>query len=289
MDNKEDKFASSRQSVYFFKPVFEQKPVMPDMAVFLSAMNRRFGQVTTLKEFAYMPENPQDLTSFILWDHQVYYEKDEREVPSQLVLYGPDEFDQDQFDRLTIANFWKCPDKEGFLSKCNYSIMASNMLAAGLPFEQQYGILAEYADLILEMFPDCIGIYWPHSQNLVPREKYLKTSWNAKNLHFLDGGLNVRFFTLTGSDEMLFDTMGFAALGLPDLQLHCKEIEPDDAVRFLRNLAAYLYHYGDVIEDGNTVEGIDGEKWKCRHEEALAGPARVVLDIHAGELAGGDR
>lgn len=91
--------------------------------------------------------------------------------------------------------------------------MASNMLAAGLPAMEQYGILASYADAILELFPECIGIYWPHSQNLVPRETYLKPSWNREELHFLDGGLNVRFFTISGTDELLFDTLGLTPIG----------------------------------------------------------------------------
>lgn len=167
--------------------------------------------------------------------------------------------------------------------------MASNMLAAGLPVLEQYGILADYADAVLELFPDCIGIYWPHSQNLLPREVYEHSSWNSPELHFLDGGLNVRFFNITGTNEMLFDTLGLTPIGLPDLQCHCKNLEPNQVVVFMRNLAAYLFEYGDVIEDGNTVEGIHHEKWVCRKEDAIISPMRVVLDIHMGEFAGGNR
>ena len=105
-----------------------------------------------------MPQKPSELKSFVLWEHQVYYEKEKREFPSQLILYGADTFDTAQFDEAVRAQFWSCPEKEAFIARCRYSIMASNMLAAGLPVLEQYGILADYADAVLELFPDCIGI-----------------------------------------------------------------------------------------------------------------------------------
>lgn len=289
MGKRGDSFVERWHSVYFFMPVFEKPVIMPDLKDFCGAMNDKFGKVTPLADDAHMPAESADMTSFVLWDHQVYYEKDKRSMPSQLVIYGPDAFDREQFDPMMIANFWACPDKEGFISRCNYSIMASNMVSAGLPVMEQYGIIADYADMILEMFPDCIGIYWPHSQNLVPREVFQKSAWRSKELHFLDGGVNVRFYNISGTDEMLFDTLGLTPIGLPDLQFHCKNLEPNEVVYFLRNLVAYLYQQGDVIEDGNTVEGIHHEKWRCQREDAMAGPMRVVLDINAGEFAGGNR
>ena len=117
----------------------------------------------------------------------------------------------------------------------------------------------------------------------------MKPSWNREELHFLDGGLNVRFYTISGTDELLFDTLGLTPIGLPDLQFHCRNLEPNEVVIFLRNLAAYLFEYGDIIEDGNTVEGIHHEKWVCRREDAMAVPMRVVLDVNPGEYAAGNR
>ena len=85
-----------------------------------------------------MPEDPAGLKSFVLWDHLVHYSKENQDLPSQLMIYGADEFDSKQFDEYVKAQFWACPDKDGFLEKCRYSMMASNMLAAGLPAMEQY-------------------------------------------------------------------------------------------------------------------------------------------------------
>lgn len=289
MRKGKDTFVEKWHSVYVFIPVFENQVKMPEEKRVLEKLSEKFGRVEELSNKQAMPKEPEDLKSFLLWDHRVCNKNDNTNLPSQLMLFGPDEFDNSQFDADMKAQLWYLKNKEEFINRCRYSIMASNMMAAGLPMLEQYGILADYADAILELFPDCIGIYWPHSQNLLPRENFEQSGWRSKKYHFLDGGLNVRFFRIEGTDEMLFDTLGLTPIGLPDLQLHCKGIEPDDAVGFLKNLAAYLFEEGDVIEDGNTVEGLDHGKWKCQREDSMAGPGRMVLDIQAGAYAAGNR
>jgi hypothetical protein len=38
-----------------------------------------------------------------------------------------------------------------------------------------------------------------------------------------------------------------------------------------------------VIEDGHTVDGVQpGQKWLCRHELAVVGPEREVVDMNPG-------
>lgn len=287
---EKDSFVSDWHPVYFFMPVFEKPIEMPALEQFLAALSQKFGEVEPMAEKAEMPQGASDLLGFALWDHLAYSKKEDASFPSQLVIYGPDQFDQQKWTEEIVAQFWDCqPNREAFAARCKYALMASNMMAAMLPMQEQYQIIADYADLLLELFPDCIGIYWPHSQRLVPREYFLQPHWNSEQLHFLDGGLHVRFFNITNTDEMVFDTLGLTAIGLPDLQCHCRDLEPDDVVMFLRNLACYLYQQGDIIEDGNTVEGIDGGKWFCQREDALIAPLRMVLDICPGPYAGGGR
>lgn len=290
MENRGDSFVQKWHSVYFFIPVFEKPIQMPSLERFLEALEKKFGKVQPLAATPEMPKKAQDILGFLLWDYPVYNEKEEKMLPSQLVLYGADSFDQGLWNEQIIAQFWDCGDnREKFVCQCQYSIMCSNMMAALLPITEQYQIIADYADMILELFPDCIGIYWPHSQRLVPREVYQQQHWNLDILHFLDGGIQVRFFNISGTDEMLFDTLGFTAIGLPDLQCHCRELDPNSVVNFLNNIASYLYQNGDIIEDGNTIEGIDHDKWVCRREDSMVGPKRMVLDICPGRFAGGGR
>ncbi len=276
-------------STYMFMPLFEKPVKMPELSTFLDALKKYFGRIEPLHASPQMPQSASELLGFALMDHMAYYKKTNEYFPSQLMIFGADKFDQEIWDKMICANFSACIDKEAFLPRCKYAITAANMMAAMLHRMEEYGIMATYADMILEVFPDCIGIYWPHSQSLTPREYYEEPHWHNARYHFLDGGLNVRFFRLQGTDEMLFDTLGLTAIGLTDLQFHCKNLEPDEVVVFLRNLASYLYEYGDIIEDGNTVEGIHHEHWICQREGSMAEPRRTVLDINPGAFAGGNR
>ena len=131
----------------------------------------------------------------------------------------------------------------------------------------------------------------PTEQIIDPKE-YRYHFDNPGYPRFSLGALNVRLFNIQGApDDRVMDTLGLAALGLPDLQCHFRDLECNDVASLLRNLGLYLFEHGDIIEDGHTVSGIPAtEKWRCQHEMALIGPERIVLDIDPGPaFAAGNR
>ena len=87
------------------------------------------------------------------------------------------------------------------------------------------------------------------------------------------------------------DTLGLAALGLPDLQCHFRDLIPGEVAALLKNAGYYIFENGDVIENGHTLEGITaGSRWRCQHEESMLKPSRVVLDLDPGPThAAGNR
>jgi len=89
----------------------------------------------------------------------------------------------------------------------------------------------------------------------------------------------------------LMDTIGLAALGLPDLQCHFRNLDVQAVAGMLYNTGLYIFENGDVIEDGHTVAGINpNDKWLCQHEDSLLEPERVVLDVNPGyPFAAGNR
>jgi hypothetical protein len=90
---------------------------------------------------------------------------------------------------------------------------------------------------------------------------------------------------------MVMDSLGLAALGLPDLQCHFRGLDCNAIAGLLHNLGIYLFENGDVIEDGHTIDGIAAnQRWRCQHEMSLIGPERAVLDIDPGQpFAAGNR
>ncbi len=80
------------------------------------------------------------------------------------------------------------------------------------------------------------------------------------------------------------DTRGLSTFGLPDIQIHFRDLAPNALAAHLYNTAYYIYTKGDCIEDGHTIEGLDPEqKWRCRHETALIEPQREVIDMDPGD------
>jgi hypothetical protein len=104
--------------------------------------------------------------------------------------------------------------------------------------------------------------------------------------------LNVRFFKVSNSDgDMIMDTRGLDAIGLPDLQCHFRGLDANGVARVLFNAAVYIFENGAVIETGHTMEGIEpGSRWRCQFENSLLEPKRNVLDFNPGKpYAAGNR
>jgi hypothetical protein len=101
---------------------------------------------------------------------------------------------------------------------------------------------------------------------------------------------NVQPSSAGAPGEVVMDTLGLAALGLPDLQCHFRNLDRMAVARLLYNTGWYIFSNGDVIADGHTIEGVaPGARWRCRHEDALVPPAREVLDLDPGPPHGAGR
>ena len=228
--------------------------------------------------------------SYALTDHKVTY-KDEIKVPSQLLITQPIVFDKTTLSDMVLQQCWTCEDVDALLKSCQYEIMFSDFMAGGLPLRKRCEILAAFADIMMEIYPEAIAMYWPHAGKIVPRAAWISSGWSDPALHFLDGGVNVRLFNIMDSQDKVVDTTGFTALGLCDLQCHFHDLDVNFVVRYLYNFASYLYTSGkDVIRDGDTMDGRTAqERWRCQHEDALILPKRVVIDVNPGEFASGKR
>ena len=98
----------------------------------------------------------------------------------------------------------------------------------------------------------------------------------------LFGLVNVRLFRITNSDtpDMLMDTVGMSVLGLPDFQVLLKSGNENQVARLLWNYAYYVFEHGDIIETGQTLEGLEkGSKWTCERQMARLPPDRAVINV----------
>ena len=120
----------------------------------------------------------------------------------------------------------------------------------------------------LDQWSPPVAVSWPHSQKVSNPETLAADD--------VDGIVNVRFFTVAGDDQaMVLDTLGLHVFGLPDLQCHFRDRDPGEIAGLLYATALYVFDSGDVIADGNTISGPQGdERFVCRRETSLLDPTR---------------
>jgi hypothetical protein len=269
--------------MYSVDLLYQQPPVLPPRTL-LEALQARCPGLEPLNR-----DPSPEMLAYVQTRHLVRY-RDHR-VPAQLlVIPGRRERDAVRIED-SIQQSWTQRNARELVSAAPHVVFVSDMMASGLPYKERLDVFLHALSAILEVVP-CQAIHWRVSQQILTPDRFLDSRIGRKGHSLFAGPLNVRFFDSGHATvEKLADTMGLAALGLPDLQCHFHGLDPDQVVRFLYDLALYVFENGDVIESGHSVSGLDhGEEWTCRREEALVPPRRVVLDVNPGPLfAAGDR
>lgn len=169
------------------------------------------------------------------------------------------------------------------VARARRQLLVTDLMSSALPAVRRLEVFQRaLAAVVSAMRPSAIA--WSAAGKLVDPARFLEAMSSNDPADRLLLALNVRLFNVGDRPgECVMDTMGLASLGLPDLQLHSKGLDPDGVARHLFNSAFYILEKGDVIADGQTIDGIPpGKKWRCQHEASLVGPSRVVLDIDPG-------
>jgi Domain of unknown function (DUF4261) len=205
-------------------------------------------------------------------------------VPIMSVLMTADDDQQlKNPDRIDLSQTWEFPQARAVLDRCRSALTIGEMFGRPYPPGQR---LEAFRATVLAVcrLSGPAAAWWPTAGQLLPPPSPASPP--------LMGLVNARLFRVEGSaSDVVMDTLGLQVFGLPDLQCHCHGIELPRLATYLRNAANYVFERGDVIRDGDTIEGIEpGEKWRCLQEEALIPPDRLVIDFDPGDgFAAGER
>jgi hypothetical protein len=134
--------------------------------------------------------------------------------------------------------------------------------------------------LTLVELPESLCYFNPNGEVLRDRDglrESLEYAQSAKLLP-LDIWSNIRLFNID-SDWLLMDTVGNSQLDLLDIEAcFSRDYDCSEVDRFLRNVSWYLLQKGEVIKDGDTMDGPGGIRWQAKnHEDGLVKPPRRVL------------
>jgi hypothetical protein len=263
---------------YGVELLYREPPAL-DKSALIEALRRNCGNI----------DAPADAPLLLIFhlDHPVQYA--EGSVPAQTMILRADvDFDPAEVD-TALEQSWDWPAARDVVSHCRARVIVHDFLSSGLDHRERLDLFHAVLKSVLEV-ERCDAIYWRPSEHLVDPGAYLEEQRSVKpNPVF--GAVNVRLFNISNGapGEKLMDTLGLAALGLPDLQCHFTGLDPNDVGSLLYNTALYIFNNGDVIADGETLGLTPEQKWRCQHEDSLLGPERVVLDVDPGppHAAGG--
>ncbi len=271
---------------FLIQMLFKEPVPMPGKEKMTAMMEKHIGAVEC---FCY----DEKMAGFGALDHIAEFK--DAKCPVQLMVMACSDFSGKRFDSFLVSQMWDCQeDRERIFRECQYQVIATDMLAAALPALDRAALDMDFLDALAELYPTCEAFYFQNCGKLILAEDVRMHSIRGAD-RFIRFGVNVRFFTIQDTEDMMVDTLGMGTLFLPDLQYHFHGMNPNWVVNHAYNAASYLLTNDNPIENGETIDGIrDGVmsrevQWKCQYEDAMIQPPRGVLDIYMGEYASGDR
>lgn len=284
---QQDLSIPEQSGVVFIMHLLMKEPCeMPEKEYMTSIMKKHLGQVECFT-------HDKDVAGFIIPKYTVEFK--EGSMPPQLMVTACTDRKKHKVDPMTVSQMWDCQeDRERILKECSYHVVATDMLASGMDYKDRAEMLMDYLEALVEMYPQCEAVLFQTSGKMFTAEQ-IREHMIPEEDRFIYFAVNVRFFNVSGTEDMLIDTLGMSTLNLPDLQYHFHDMEPNWVVNHAYNLLSYIYENNSPIESGETVDGVtDGHmdenvQWKCHYEESLIQPGREVLDICMNEYASGDR
>jgi len=272
---------------YSVQLLFDELPQMNKRDL-LGQLRKYCGRVESVaprKEFNLpSPAEEFDLMAFAYPDHRVTYAGG-KSTPALTLITTSETQPDPQVLESALQQTWDWPEARTTVSKCCATMFVTDLMASGLEYKTRLALFHSVVLSVLELTPS-LAIHWLPSQRVVDPQAYLNSKRTGTETYKPTfPAVNVRFFKAENRapGEMLADTLGLAALGIPDLQCHFAGLDLSDVGNALYGYGCYLFEHGDIIANGDTVQGItEDQRWVCRHEKALVPPERVVIDVNPG-------
>ena len=183
-----------------------------------------------------------------------------------------------------LSQTWDWPEAEDALQRSGALVLVEESQASGADRFQRVHRFHATVRALIEHLP-VTALHWPSAQRLVDPQSFVASLAHGGTI--TDHAVNVRLFHVPDgkTGELLMDTLGLNAFGLPDLQCHFAGADPADMGAVLAGYADYLFDKGDVLTDDSLVRGIESfQEWSCERGESLAPPLRPVVDLHPDDL-----
>lgn len=169
-------------------------------------------------------------------------------------------------------------------SQCRFGVRIFDR-AVGLPPLLRLRKLAEVVRAATELLSPK-ALLWRSAQRVVSVQSFLDATEPFDVERLLPLVTAIRHIRVANGtrEERLIDSLGLADFGIPDVQMHFRELSPTEALSAVYAVAETLWRRGPPGEELQTLGGIEGlPNCLVNHAPALREPERVVLDLDPGD------
>ena len=245
--NLDDKKGPQPGGPYLIQMLFKEPVEMPDKEKMTAIMEKHIGSTEC---FCY----DKKMAGFAAQDHIAEFK--DGKCPVQLMVMKCDKFKGKGFDAFLMSQMWDCQeDRDRIFRECRYQVVATDMLTAALPALERANLDADFLEALAELYPTCEAFYFQNCGKLFLADDVRSNQIEGPD-RFIRFGVNVRFFNIEGTEDMLIDTVGMSTLFLPDLQYHFHGMDPNWVVNHAYNVASYILEHDNPIQDGETIDGV---------------------------------
>lgn len=255
------------------KLFFKESPELDDEKI-NSSLKKRFENIG----FPELDGKTNDSRQYFFKDYMTEFT--EGKVPAQGTIFRPDRegIEIEQL-RTSFHQSWNWNEAESVVNECNFEVLLTDIMSRNLDYKLRLEFFQKFVASVVEALqPDAVWI--TNGEKIMQTEEYLDC-FSFNDYQNLNGFMNVRMFNIEApSGEMIMDTLGLNSLGLPDFEIRFREYDPTNIAGNLFNFGSYIFEKGVVIENGNTIQGIEEDQnWKCFFRESSIEPKRIIIDI----------
>ena len=251
--------------LFFEKPNFDINQVLAEVKKYNLKVEHSASENTFLFSF---PDHPVQLA--------------DATIPAQctIMIADPGKTQVELPDAAFQQN-WHWPEANQTANNCTYEILVTDLMSRTLPYKERLNLFMNFLVATIKATQPAAVYCAPGQKILNPAD--IVRIWDTDKIQILNAICNVRLYN-AGNDpqtkDLLMDTIGLHTIGLPDFQIRFSAFDENEIANLLWTYAYYAYEFGDIIIDGNTLEGLKpGSKWRCEKQISLVAPERIVINI----------
>lgn len=255
----------SAKLLFLDKPNFDSNQVLTEVKKHFENVEHSFSENSLIFSFSDHPIQFADAT-----------------IPAQCTIMIPDQGKSEvELPDAAFQQNWHWQEANQIAKNCTYEILVTDLMSRTLPYKERLNIFMDFLVAVIKVTQPN-AVYSSSAQKILNPTDIINI-WDTDKIQTLYAICNVRLYnagTDTGHKELLMDTVGLHTIGLPDFQIRFSAADENEVANLLWTYAYYAYEFGDIIVDGNTLEGLEaGSKWKCEKQLSLVGPDRVVVNV----------